>query len=45
MLPSRLDTSILFVPASVQYNLLVTQSTARPAGDSKIIQTQNSYPE
>lgn len=35
ILPSALATSIRLVPASVQYNLLVIQSYANPAGDTK----------
>lgn len=34
--PSRLETSIRLVPASVQYNFRVTQSMARPAGLSRL---------
>lgn len=34
--PSAFATSILTVPASVQYSLFVIQSRARPAGDTKI---------
>lgn len=36
IVPSVLETSIRFVPASVQYNLLVTQSNARPAGETEM---------
>ena len=35
IVPSRLDTSMRSVPASVQYSLPVTQSIANPAGLSK----------
>lgn len=35
IVPLAFATSILLVPASVQYNLSVIQSYAKPAGDTK----------
>lgn len=32
MVPSKFETSILFVPESIQYSFFVTQSSDRPVG-------------
>ena len=32
IVPSKLDTSILFVPESIQYSFRVTQSNDKPVG-------------